>query len=156
MSHPYKIYQGSWLTVRGLGVWDVRYIVAEIEKDTLLRRVKATIADSEAASYVRTDDVKPRRVLRHPSHLFHSYLADLTWYRPKDGGAFVHLSFDRPAPSVEAEDVPKEDAGESDSVLEDIESKIRQQVSVRDYRPWYMWGESQVFLVKVGRRSLSK
>jgi hypothetical protein len=60
----------------------------------------------------------------------------------------VRLSFEsQPDP-----DSAEGEAGVPEKDLTDVETKVRQQVAVSDYRPWYAWGESRVFLVKVRRQ----
>ena len=68
--------------------------------------------------------------------------------RSKDGGAFVRFSFVPPTPAY-ADGAAVEGTQDEERVLQIIEKESRDAVSSRGYKPWFTWGESRAFLVKV-------
>ncbi|KAM0751298.1 hypothetical protein T439DRAFT_313608 [Meredithblackwellia eburnea MCA 4105] len=110
-----------------LGMWDIRSLVAQMEKEPLLDSLKSLCPPDSALS-ARVEDVTPRE---------------------KDGGAFVKFSYIPPeTPYEESERTPEEQKALEDRCKEILEKEAQDAVAVRGYKPWFVMGESRVFLVK--------
>lgn len=74
--------------------------------------------------------------------------------RSKDGGAFVRFSFVPPSPAYAEEGAAVEGTQEEEGrVLNVVEKEARAAIASRGYKPWFTWGESRAFLVKVSAGS---
>lgn len=75
------------------------------------------------------------------------------WPREKDGGAFVAFSFVPPAGPFEAEDggvkTPEERKAIETKIKATVEKETRDAMAARGSKPWWIFGESRAFLVKV-------
>lgn len=71
--------------------------------------------------------------------------------RSKDGGAFVQFSYELPRATEEDEIGEKEEGEMERRVLEVVERETAEAVAGRGYKPWFTFGESRAFLVKVSR-----
>lgn len=107
-----------------IGIWDLRYLWCEAEKELLFERLKSLVPADSAY------DVRVEEALE----------------RSKDGGAFVRFSFASPSEPY-VEDPPTED--EAQKAIRTIEREVKAAVHERGYKPWFNWGaEGRAFLVK--------
>ncbi|GAA93978.1 uncharacterized protein L969DRAFT_92918 [Mixia osmundae IAM 14324] len=143
-------YLDSLFPIR-LGVWDVRYLVAEMLKDALLDRLRVAVPN-DAKYSLRVENVLERS---------------------KDGGCFVNFSYIPPSRAIaqeqeekaeaeQAAEAVKADSKKADNVEEteakedvpdpslvDIQDLIRAHFAKQtNLKPWYLFSPLRVFLVR--------
>ena len=107
-----------------LGSWDPRYLLAQVEKEQLLERIKTHL----------------------PRDTGHGLRVEAIEAREKDGGAFVRCSY---IPDTLPSALAAADGSSApDTALADIEKQVVEHYDGLAERPWYTWRTSRAHLVR--------
>ena len=106
-----------------LGSWDPRYLLAQVEKEQLLERIKTHL----------------------PRDTGHGLRVEAVEAREKDGGAFVRCSY---IPDTLPSALAAADGSAPDTALADIEKQVVEHYDGLSERPWYTWRSSRAHLVR--------
>jgi hypothetical protein len=124
---PISFYVDTVFPIR-VGIWDVRYLLAQVEKESLLKSIQDKLPSAKDAR-------------------FDGFRVDAVEAREKDGGAFVKCSYLLLNPT--SLDGSKE-LQHDDGTAHDIAKEVIAAYNAKGERPWYSFRTSQAHLVKVG------
>jgi hypothetical protein len=117
-------------------ILDPRVLISKANQDAVLESIKRSIPSAEATDVdLQVEEVQPR---------------------DKDGGAFVRVSYLPVATLFSRVRGTADQAKQNDEIVgEAIESWVRRQVkkSGAVYKPWFVWGPDQLYLVKVRQQA---
>ncbi|KAI5481498.1 mitochondrial escape protein 2 [Pseudohyphozyma bogoriensis] len=109
-----------------MGVWDLRYLAAKVEKDSLMEKLQSLVPENSTLA-CKVIDVYPRE---------------------KDGGAFLKFSYIPPHPNLEQVQDPLELRKLEEETIAILEKEARDAIAAKGFKPWFAFANSKAFFVR--------